>query len=48
LSIEEIKAELAELLAQGMTKSSASQHLAQLTHLSRREIYRLSLDEIID
>lgn len=45
LSIEEIKAELAQLLAQGMSKSSASQHLAQFTHLSRREIYRLSLDE---
>lgn len=45
LSIEEIKAELAQLLAQGMSKSSASQYLAQFTHLSRREIYRLSLEE---
>lgn len=44
LSLEEIKAELTNLLTQGMSKSSASQYLAQFTHLSRQEIYRLSLD----
>lgn len=40
----EIKVELQQLLAQGMTRSQASRHLAQLTSLSRREIYQLDLD----
>ncbi|MDJ0649174.1 MAG: 16S rRNA (cytidine(1402)-2'-O)-methyltransferase [Xenococcaceae cyanobacterium MO_188.B19] len=40
----EIKQELAQLLAQGMTRSQASRHLAKLTSLSRREIYQLALD----
>lgn len=44
LSIEDIKNELINLLSQGMSKSSASQYLAQFTNLSRQEIYRLSLD----
>ena len=40
----EIKQELAQLLAQGMTRSQASRHLAKFTSLSRREIYQLALD----
>lgn len=41
----EIKTELQQLLAQGMTRSQASRHLAKLTSLSRREIYQLDLDD---
>ncbi|MGL4883193.1 MAG: 16S rRNA (cytidine(1402)-2'-O)-methyltransferase [Waterburya sp.] len=44
MSAAELKIELKELLAQGMTRSQASRHLAQLTSLSRREIYQLDLD----
>jgi 16S rRNA (cytidine1402-2'-O)-methyltransferase len=44
MSAAELKIELRELLAQGMTRSQASRHLAQLTSLSRREIYQLDLD----
>jgi 16S rRNA (cytidine1402-2'-O)-methyltransferase len=44
MSAVELKIELRELLAQGMTRSQASRHLAQLTSLSRREIYQLDLD----
>ncbi len=40
----ELKAELQQLLNQGMTRSQASRHLAKLTSLSRREIYQLDLD----
>ncbi len=41
LSEAEIKAELQQLLKQGMTRSQASRHLAQLTSLPRRQIYLL-------
>jgi 16S rRNA (cytidine1402-2'-O)-methyltransferase len=44
MSVAELKLELRGLLAQGMTRSQASRHLAQLTSLSRREIYQLDLD----
>lgn len=44
LSEIEIKAELRQLLNQGMSRSQASQQLAQLTLLSRREIYQLTLE----
>ncbi|AUC59834.1 16S rRNA (cytidine(1402)-2'-O)-methyltransferase [Cyanobacterium sp. HL-69] len=44
LSHEEIKERLSALLQEGMSKSEASQQLAKLTNLSRREIYRLSID----
>ncbi len=43
LSEAELKAELEQLLQQGMTRSQASRHLAQLTSLSRRQIYQLAL-----
>ena len=41
LSEAEIKAELQQLLKQGMTRSQASRYLAQLTSLPRRQIYLL-------
>ena len=44
LSEAELKAELEQLLQQGMTRSQASRHLAQLTSLSRRQIYQLALE----
>ena len=40
----EIKSELQQLLARGMTRSQASRQLAKLTSLSRREIYQLDLE----
>jgi 16S rRNA (cytidine1402-2'-O)-methyltransferase len=40
----ELKQELQQLLAQGMTRSQASRQLAKLTSLSRREIYQLEID----
>ncbi|MGC1245343.1 MAG: 16S rRNA (cytidine(1402)-2'-O)-methyltransferase [Spirulinaceae cyanobacterium] len=43
LSEAELKVELQQLLKQGMTRSQASRHLAELTSLSRREIYQLSM-----
>ena len=43
LSEAEIKAELQQLLDQGMTRSQASRHLSQLTSLPRRRIYEISL-----
>ena len=44
LSEAELKMELVQLLQQGMTRSQASRHLAQLTSLSRRQIYQLALE----
>ncbi|MEM9272699.1 MAG: 16S rRNA (cytidine(1402)-2'-O)-methyltransferase [Cyanobacteria bacterium P01_F01_bin.143] len=44
LSEEQIKAELTQLLAQGMTRSQACRYLAAQTSLSRREIYQLSVN----
>lgn len=44
LSVEEIKTELKQILAQGVTRSQASRQLAAITSLSRQEIYQLSLD----
>lgn len=42
----ELKQELQQLLAQGMTRSQASRQLAKLTSLSRREIYQLEIDDV--
>ncbi|PSB00892.1 16S rRNA (cytidine(1402)-2'-O)-methyltransferase [Merismopedia glauca] len=39
-----LKEELQALLAGGMTRSQASQHLAQVTSLPRRQIYQLALE----
>lgn len=44
LSEAELKAELEQLLHQGMTRSQASRHLAQVSSLSRRQIYQLALE----
>ena len=44
MSEEEIKAELAQLLQQGMTRSQASRYLAEQTSLSRRQIYQLTVN----
>ena len=44
MSEEEIKAELAQLLAQGMTRSQACRYLAAQTSLSRRDIYQLTVN----
>ena len=44
LSQSQVKAELKQLLQQGMTRSQAARHLAKLSTLSRREIYQLTLD----
>lgn len=44
LSEAELKSELQQLLKQGMTRSQASRHLAELTSFSRREIYQLTLE----
>ena len=44
LSPSQLKAELKALLNQGLTRSQASRQLAQLSHLSRREIYQLTLE----
>ncbi|MGL5831963.1 MAG: 16S rRNA (cytidine(1402)-2'-O)-methyltransferase [Waterburya sp.] len=41
----ELKQELQQLLAQGMTRSQASRQLAKLTSLSRREIYQLEIND---
>jgi 16S rRNA (cytidine1402-2'-O)-methyltransferase len=45
LSQEELKTELRQLIEQGMTRSQASRQLAPLTHLSRRQIYQLAVEE---
>jgi 16S rRNA (cytidine1402-2'-O)-methyltransferase len=42
-SDESIKTELAQLLAQGVSRSEASKQLASLTAVNKRHIYQLSL-----
>lgn len=44
LTSEEVKRELTELLAQGVTRSQASRQLAKISSLSRQEIYQLSIE----
>ena len=43
MSEAELKLELQQLLANGMTRSQASRQLAKSSNLSRREIYQLDL-----
>jgi 16S rRNA (cytidine1402-2'-O)-methyltransferase len=45
LSTQELKAELKQLIQQGMTRSQASRQLAQLTNIPRRQIYQLATEE---
>ena len=42
-SEEELKAELLEIMAQGVSRSQASRQLAELTKLPRRQLYQLAL-----
>ncbi len=42
-SEEVLKAELAALIAQGLSRAQASRQLAQLTNLPRRQLYQLAL-----
>lgn len=44
LSESQIKAELRQLMQQGLTRSQASRQLAQLISLPRRQIYQLALE----
>lgn len=48
LSDDELKQELATLINQGMTRSQASRHLAQVTPLPRRHLYQLALELVVD
>jgi 16S rRNA (cytidine1402-2'-O)-methyltransferase len=48
LADDELKRELAALIDQGMSRSQASRHLAQIMALSRRHLYQLALELIID
>lgn len=43
LSQEALKAELQQIMAQGVSRSQASRQLAQLTKLPRRQLYQLAL-----
>jgi len=43
LSEDALKAELQELLKQGLTRSQATRQLSQQTSLPRRQLYQLSL-----
>jgi 16S rRNA (cytidine1402-2'-O)-methyltransferase len=43
LSDEELKVELQQIMAQGVSRSQASRQLAQLTQLPRRRLYELAL-----
>jgi len=44
LSAEQVKQELKQLLAQGVTRSQASRQLAKVTSFSRQAIYQLSME----
>ncbi|MDB9517272.1 16S rRNA (cytidine(1402)-2'-O)-methyltransferase [Roseofilum reptotaenium CS-1145] len=44
LSEAALKAELADLLEQGWSRSQASRHLAQLTNLPKRKLYQMALE----
>lgn len=46
LTESQLKEELQQLLKQGMTRSQASRHLAEITARPRREIYEISLTMI--
>jgi 16S rRNA (cytidine1402-2'-O)-methyltransferase len=44
LSESALKAELTDLLQQGWSRSKASRHLAQLTHVPKRQLYQMALE----
>ncbi len=43
LTEDQLKLELQKLIAEGMSRSQASRHLAQVTAIPRRELYQLAL-----
>jgi 16S rRNA (cytidine1402-2'-O)-methyltransferase len=45
ISSQQIAEQMQQLLANGMTRSQASRHLAKLTSLSRQEIYQIDLSQ---
>ncbi|MBD2677977.1 MULTISPECIES: 16S rRNA (cytidine(1402)-2'-O)-methyltransferase [Nostoc] len=48
LTQEELKAELKQLITQGISRSQASRQLAKVTSLPRRQLYQLALSLVID
>lgn len=48
LSEADLKRELQALMAQGMTRSQASRHLAEMTPLPRRQLYQLTLELAVE
>lgn len=48
LTPEELKAELTQLISQGISRSQASRELAKVTSLPRRQLYQLALSLVLD
>ncbi|MBU7587050.1 MAG: 16S rRNA (cytidine(1402)-2'-O)-methyltransferase [Nostoc sp. TH1S01] len=48
LSETQLKAELQQLISQGISRSQASRQLAKFTSLSRREVYQLALSIVVN
>ncbi|MFN6541045.1 MAG: 16S rRNA (cytidine(1402)-2'-O)-methyltransferase [Nostoc sp. EkiNYC01] len=48
LTEEELKAELKQLISQGISRSQASRQLAKVTSLPRRQLYQLALSLVLD
>ncbi|MBN3896024.1 MAG: 16S rRNA (cytidine(1402)-2'-O)-methyltransferase [Nostoc sp. NOS(2021)] len=48
LTQEELKAELKQLISQGISRSQASRELAKVTFLPRRQLYQLALSLVLD
>ncbi|QLE57641.1 16S rRNA (cytidine(1402)-2'-O)-methyltransferase [Nostoc sp. TCL26-01] len=48
LTEAQLKAELQQLISQGITRSQASRQLAKYTALNRRQIYQLALSIVVD
>jgi 16S rRNA (cytidine1402-2'-O)-methyltransferase len=48
LTQEQLKAELQQLISQGISRSQASRQLAKYTSLNRRQVYQLALSIVVD
>jgi 16S rRNA (cytidine1402-2'-O)-methyltransferase len=48
LTEEELKAELKQLISQGISRSQASRQLAKFTSLPRRQLYQLALSIVLN
>ncbi|MEJ1931020.1 16S rRNA (cytidine(1402)-2'-O)-methyltransferase [Nostoc sp. NIES-2111] len=48
LTEEQLKAELQQLISQGISRSQASRQLAKYTSLNRRQVYLLALSIVVD